>query len=89
MNLHLQFLLLVFAGWINRRQQAVIEYLQAENRSLREQLGKKHLRWTDAQRRLLAEKAKLLGRSALRQLGTIVTPDTLLRWHRDLVAAKT
>ena len=53
MNLHLQFLLLVFAGWVNRHQLAVIEYLQAENQSLREQLGKKRVRWTDAQRRRL------------------------------------
>jgi hypothetical protein len=70
-NFHLQFLLLVFAGWINRRQQAVIEYLQAENQSLREQLGKKRIRWTDAQRRRLAEKAKAIGRSTLAALGTV------------------
>ena len=87
-NLHLQFLLLVFAGWINRHQQAVIEYLQAENQSLREQLGNKRIRWTDAQRRRLAEKAKAIGRSTLAALGTVVTPDTLLRWYRNLVAAK-
>jgi putative transposase len=87
-NLHLQFLLLIFAGWINRHQQAVIEYLQAENQSLREQLGNKRIRWTDAQRRRLAEKAKAIGRSALAVLGTVVTPDTLLRWYRNLVAAK-
>jgi len=50
MNLYLEFLLFVFAGWVNRHQQAVIEYLQAENQSLREQLGKKRIRWTDVQR---------------------------------------
>ena len=88
MNFHLQFLLLVFAGWVNRHQQAVIEYLQAENQSLREQIGKKRIRWTDVQRRRLAEKAKAVGCSALAALGTIVTPDTLLRWYRNLVAAK-
>src|ERR1039457_1077022 len=43
---------------------------------------------TDAERRQLAEKARVLGRKALRELGTIVTPDTLLRWHRELVARK-
>jgi hypothetical protein len=37
--LPLQFLMLIFAGWVNRRQRDVIEYLQAENRALREQLG--------------------------------------------------
>ena len=87
MNLYLQFLLFTFAGWVNRHQQAVIEYLQAENQALREQLGNKRIRWTDAQRRRLAEKAKVIGRAALQKLGTVVTPDTLLRWYR-LVAAK-
>ena len=88
MNLYLQVILFTLAGWVNRHQQAVIEYLQAENQSLREQLGKKRIRWTDAQRRRLTEKAKAVGRSALHQLGTVVTPDTLLRWYRNLVAKK-
>ena len=34
----------------------------------------------DAQRRRLAVKGKALGRSALRDLACIVTPDTILRW---------
>jgi len=88
MNLYLQVVLFALAGWVNRHQQAVIEYLQAENQSLREQLGKKRIRWTDVKRRRLAAKAKAVGRSALAALGTIVTPDTLLRWYRNLVAAK-
>ncbi|MFC1641594.1 hypothetical protein ACFL5O_02730 [Myxococcota bacterium] len=88
MNLHFHFLLVMFAGWIKRHQQAVIEYQRVENQALREQLGKRRIRWTDAQRRRLAEKAKAVGRSALRRLGTIVTPDTLLRRCRNLVAAK-
>ena len=88
MNLYLQFILFTFAGWVNRHQQAVIEYLQAENQALRDQLGKKRIRWTDVQRLRLAEKAKAVGQSALATLGTIVTPDTLLRWYRNLVAAK-
>jgi putative transposase len=88
MNLYLQLIVFTLAGWVNRHQQAVIEYLQAENQALREQLGKKRIRWTDAQRRRLAEKAKSIGRAALHQLGTVVTPDTLLRWYRQLVAAK-
>jgi transposase InsO family protein len=78
----------MFAGWINRQQPDVIEYLQAENQSLREQLSNKRIRWTNAQRRRLAEKAKTIGRSRLAALGTVVTPDTLLRWYRNLVAAK-
>jgi hypothetical protein len=53
----LQFLLLVFAGWVNRHQAEVVAYLQEENRVLREQLGGRRLRFTDAQRRRLATKA--------------------------------
>jgi hypothetical protein len=54
MNLYLQLILFTFAGWVNRHQQAVIEYLQAENHALREHRGKKRIRWTDLQRRRLA-----------------------------------
>lgn len=49
-------LFLVFAGWVNRRQAGVIEYLKEENRVLREQLGKRRLRLGDDQRRRLAVK---------------------------------
>ncbi len=75
------FVLVALSGWVNRRQQTVIDYLKEENRVLREQLGEKRLRFTDDQRRRLAAKAKLLGRRVLRDIGTLVTPDTLLRWH--------
>jgi putative transposase len=84
----LQFLLLVFAGWVNRRQCAVVEYLQEENRALREQLGDRRLRFTDSQRRRLAAKGRALGRRVLAQLGGLVTPDTILRWYRELIAKK-
>ena len=50
-TLQLQFLMSFFAGWVNRSQQDVIEYLEEENRILREQLGGKRLRFTDRQRR--------------------------------------
>jgi putative transposase len=83
-----QFLVFLFAGWISRNQQRVIEYLQAENRVLRERLGPGRVRLTDAERRLLAEKAKPLGRRGLAQLSSIATPETILRWYRDLIAAK-
>lgn len=81
-----QLLLLILAGWINRRQQDAIEYLLTENRVLREKLGKKRILLTDNQRRRLAVKGKILGRKMLEQLATIVTPDTILRWHRELIA---
>jgi putative transposase len=76
------------AGWVNRGQQRVIEYLLEENRVLREQLGGRRLRLTDAQRRRLGVRAKALGRGVLGGVACIVTADTLLRWYRNLVARK-
>ena len=87
-SLHVHFLMLMFAGWINRSQQEVIEYLQAEIRVLREQVGRDCILFTDGQRRRLASKAKVIGRKRLFALGTIGTPDTLLRWYRQLIAKK-
>src|SRR5215471_11856849 len=84
----LWFLLVALAGWINQQQREVIEYLQAENRVLREQLGSRRLRFTDDQRIRLAAKAKHLHRRVLREIGSIVSPDTLLAWHRHLIASK-
>ena len=84
----LRFLLVAIAGWIHQQQRDVIEYLQEENRVLREQVGPRRLRFTDDQRVRLAAKAKTLGRRTLTDLKTIVTPDTLLAWHRALIARK-
>ena len=84
----LQFLLMVVAGWLQRQQAAAIDYLKAENRMLRARLGGRRIVFTDAERRQLAEKARVLGRKALHELGTVVTPETLLRGHRELVARK-
>ncbi len=84
----LQFLLLTFAGWVNRRQLAMIDYLKEENRVLRQQLGGGKLRFTDDQRLRLAAKGRVLGRRALDGLAGLVTPDTILRWYRELIAAK-
>ena len=84
----LQFLLFLFAGWASRRQQAVIAYLLEENAVLREQLGARRLRLTDGQRRRLAAKGQALGRKVLSEIAGIVTPDTILRWYRQLVARK-
>jgi putative transposase len=52
----LQFLLITVTGWVTRHQLAVVEYLVEENRTLREQLGQRRLKLTDAQRRRLAIK---------------------------------
>src|SRR5205823_14075173 len=82
------FLVVSVAGWINQRQQQLIEYLVEENRVLREQIGNRRMRFTDDQRRRLAARAKKLGRKVLTQVATIVTPETLLAWHRRLIAKK-
>ena len=84
----LQFLVFTMAGWLNRQQQDLIDYLREENRILREQLGGRPLCLTDEQRRRLVVRGKVLGRKALGEVAGIVTPDTILRWYRKLIAKK-
>src|SRR5881296_3387870 len=84
----LSFLLMIAAGWVHRHQLIVIAFLQTENRLLKERLRGKRIRFTDAERALLARKAKAVGRKALLELDTVVSPDTLLRWHRQFVSEK-
>jgi hypothetical protein len=84
----LQMLLLALTGWLERRERQTIAYLLEENRLLRQRLGGRRLRLTDDDRRRLAARAYRLGRHTLCEIATIVTPDTLLRWHRQLVARK-
>jgi hypothetical protein len=55
---------------------------------LRAQLGPKRLRLTHAARRLLGEKGKPLGRKRLAEVASLVTPETILRWFREIVPAK-
>ena len=83
-----QFLLTYATGLINDHLAKVVDYLIAENRLLKEQLGNRRLKLTDDQRRLLAVKGKPLGRKILSEIASIVTPDTILRWHRRLIAKK-
>jgi len=85
-------LLMMLAGWINRQQQETIEYLKAENAILKEELlkatGKKRILLNDSQRRRLAILGKRLGRKLLGEVCCAFSPDTLLGWHRKLVAIK-
>src|SRR5262245_1387702 len=78
----------VLTGWLERREREAIAYLIEENRLLRRPLGGRRLRVTDAYRRGLAVRAHRVGRATLREVATIATPDTLLRWHRQLIARK-
>jgi hypothetical protein len=83
-----QLYFLILDGWVNRQQQTVIDYLRTENQVLREKLGKKRILLNDDQRRRLVVRGQILGWKMLQEIGTIFTPDTILRWHRQLVAQK-
>ncbi len=84
----LRFMLRAFAGWWKGQQQEAVEYLIEENRILRGQLRGRRLQLTDDERRRIAVRGHRLGRRGLRQVASIVTPDTILRWHRQLIARK-
>jgi hypothetical protein len=62
------FLVVALAGWLNRHQQAVIDYLIEENRVLKRQVEGNRLRFTDGQRIQLAVKAKAVGCGLQEQL---------------------
>ena len=70
-------------GWLQGEQHKVIEYLREENRVLKVQLQGQRLRLTDDDRRRLAARGAAIGRRLLAQAATMVTPDTILRWHRQ------
>jgi hypothetical protein len=63
------------------------EYLAAENTIFRHQItGRLHL--SDAERITLAEIGQKLGKQALAEVAQAAKPDTILGWHRKLVAQK-
>jgi hypothetical protein len=80
--------LMMFAGCLNQYQQDMIEYLKEENKILREKLGSKRLLLSNEQRIRLAVLGKKLGRKLLNQVSCTFSPDTILKWHRKLVAMK-
>jgi putative transposase len=84
----LEVLIAMVAGWLQRHQQQVITYLLEENRVLKARLGDRRLRLTDTERRRLATLAHPIGRQRLKEVATLVTPDTLMRWYTRLIAQK-
>ena len=83
-----QLVLIGVAGWMNRKQQQVIEYLVEENRVLRQQLGKKRLSFSEAQKKRLALKAKALGLKHLKKIASAASPQALMNWYRTLIRGK-
>ena len=81
-------LLAMMAGWLNRHQQDMIDYLKAENAILKKKLGKRRIILNDEQRMQLAILGKNIGRKALTEICCVFSPETLLKWHRTLVAKK-
>jgi len=69
------------------RRSIALAYLVEENRILRGQL-RGRVRLTDAERLRLAIRGRAVGRYGLGELATIARPDTILRWHRQLVGRK-
>jgi putative transposase len=86
--LPLHVILAALFGWLEREPRDIIEFLREENRVLKTQLRGRQLRLSDDERRRLAVIGYRLGRRILAEVATIVTPDTILRWHRELIARK-
>ncbi len=80
-------LLAYITGSVDQELLLRNEYLAAENRILRNQI-RGRLRLTDGERRTLAEIGKQLGKKALEEVANILRPETILGWHRRLVAKK-
>ena len=79
---------MILAGWINEEQRRIIDFQRTEIDILKDKLGYKRIILDDDQRHRLAVKGKLLGRKLLAEIGCLFTPDTILRWHRELIAKK-
>jgi len=79
---------MIFSGLVNQEQQQVIEFQRMHIEVLLEIQGKKRILLNDDQRARMAVKGKILGQKMLKKFSEIFTPDTILRWHRMLVAQK-
>ena len=84
----LQFLITTVAWWVNEWQAKRIEFLCREIEVYRRLVGTGRLKLTDDERRELAVLGKAIGLEALRELPTLVRPETILAWFCRLVARK-
>jgi putative transposase len=80
-------LLAYITGSVDRELLVRNAYLVTENRILRQQITGR-VRLSDGERKTLAELGKRLGKQALKEVASLVTPDTILAWHRKLIAKK-
>src|SRR2546425_3433690 len=80
-------LLAYITGTVEQELLLRNEYLVTENRILRNQITGR-VRLTDGERKALADIGQQLGKKALAEVAKIVKPDTILGWHRNLVAQK-
>jgi putative transposase len=80
-------LLAYITGTVDQEMLLRNEYLVTENRLLRHQITGRG-RLTDGERKTLAEIGQKLGKQALKEVASLVKPDTILAWHRRLVAKK-
>lgn len=81
-------LLLALAGAMNQKNQEVIDFLNAEIKTLKEIFGKKRLKFNNEQRAYLAAKFKKLNQEIARQQELLVTPETFMKWYKNLIAQK-
>jgi transposase InsO family protein len=80
-------LLAYITGSVDQELLLRNDYLVTENRILRDQI-KGRIRLSDGERKALAVIGQKLGKQALQDVATLVKPDTILSWHRMLVAQK-
>ena len=78
----------MLCAWRQREHEDMIAFFREENRVLKVRLKEQRLRLDEPERRRLAELGHRLRRARLCQVATLVTPDTILRWHWELVARK-
>ena len=88
MSITWKFILIILSAQAKQEYAAREQLYIAQIKVLLEQLGGKPRRFTDTQRAFLASIAKQIGRKVLFEITTLVTPDTLLGWHKRLIKEK-